>query len=150
MLFQDLKSMNHEVAPPFLIKVVHTWESGGSPYWQSITKQTLSHLNGNLKAIETSCLRNLDFLAKALNQVFIHNAIASSEESKNMLDEIPFIILSRTENKKKWSDCSHEILWSAPLVMNGNLWHRACWKFFQGTRTRALQLQSKKKIKISP
>ena len=68
--------------------------------WQDIKKQTLSHLNGNLEAIETSCLRNLDFLAKTLNQVFIHNAITGSEESKNMLDEVPFIILTHTGNKK--------------------------------------------------
>lgn len=89
------------------MKVVPTWEIwtffyNVLPICSSIT--TLSHLNCYLEAIETSCLWNLDFLAETLNQVFIDNAIASSEESKNMLDEIPFIILSYTGKKKRIND----------------------------------------------
>lgn len=118
------------------------------PICSSIT--TLSHLNCYLEAIETSCLWNLDFLAETLNQVFIDNAIASSEESKNMLDEIPFIILSYTGKKKRINDqtatlnffylhsCPHPSLWRATYGTGpvGN--------FFQGIRTCALLLPSEK------
>lgn len=65
----------------------------------AVSQSKLSHLNSNLEAIKTSRLWNLDFLAKTLDQVFIHNAIASSEEGENMLDEIPFIILGNTRKK---------------------------------------------------
>lgn len=69
----------------------------------ALSQSKLSHLNSNLEAIKTSRFWDLDFLAKTLDQVFIHNAIASSEEGKNMLDEIPFIILGNTR-KKKYND----------------------------------------------
>lgn len=81
------------------MKVVHTWkfltfQLSSSSYTQ-LEQKAKSYLYCYLEAIETSRLWNLDFLAKTLDQVFIHNAIASSEESKNVLDEIPFIILSQ-------------------------------------------------------
>ena len=55
--------------------------------------QIQTYLNCNLEAIEASCLRNLHFLAKTLNQVFINNAVTGSKEGKNMGNKVPFIIL---------------------------------------------------------
>lgn len=48
--------------------------------------------HGYLEAIETSCLSDLNFLWKSLNQVFIYNAIWSRKESKDMLDEMSLTI----------------------------------------------------------
>ena len=85
------------------MKVVHTWKFFNFLtmffLYTSVAKSKMSYLYCYLEAIETSCLWNLDFLAKTLNQVFIHNAIASGEECKNVLDEIPFIILGHTGKK---------------------------------------------------
>ena len=41
----------------------------------------------NLEAIETSCFRDLDFVAESLKKVFIDDSVRGSKESENMGDE---------------------------------------------------------------
>lgn len=94
----------------------------------------MSYLYCYLEAIETSRLWNLDFLAETLNQVFIDNAIASSEECKNVLDEIPFIILRHTGKR---------------ICILIRLAHQACRSEIF-LRCRGPQLLKKQNIKISP
>lgn len=42
----------------------------------------------HLEAVEGTCLRDLDFCAEALRQIFKHNPIASCEECQHILYEM--------------------------------------------------------------
>ena len=46
----------------------------------------------NLKTVETTCFRNLHLFHKIGGQVLIYDAIACSEESQYMGDEMLFIL----------------------------------------------------------
>ena len=111
----------------------------------SIRMQTMPHLNCNLEAIETSCLWNLDFLAETLDQVFIHNTVAGSEEGKHMLDEIPFIILRQRKKCVMIRLGHHIFICTPPHSPYGWQPHGPgpVGKFFQGSRACTLPLHSK-------
>ena len=50
-------------------------------------------LHHNLKTVEAARLRNLDLSAESLEKVLVHNAVGRGEESKNVRDEVAFVVI---------------------------------------------------------
>lgn len=50
-------------------------------------------LHHDLETVEAASLGNLDLPAETLNQVLVHNAVRSSEEGKDVRDEVTLIII---------------------------------------------------------
>ena len=50
-------------------------------------------LHHDLKAVEASCLGDLDFTAETLDKIFVDNAITRREERKDMGDKVAFIVV---------------------------------------------------------
>ena len=50
-------------------------------------------LHHDLESIEAASFRNLDFTTESLDKVLVHDAIRRREESKDVRDEVAFIVI---------------------------------------------------------